>query len=378
MGIAHTETLLSTSQPWKHILPPQRDPHLNDRTKMSTENTTAAYAETIDGVRAFLNSIPLQTDKLRYVLGRLVKPNAPRLAEAIVVNCIDTEHFERDHSKLTEIGLSVFASGDLRRHSDNLDANAENVLKEIYFYHFRMLPNAHCINEKWCPGNPEANRFGNTRFTTYAEGKTMLTECFNWDVNKDRPQDGKCPTILIGHALHNDTCGLEETIRFDPYGSGTVVATLDTQQMAREMGIYNPSGARHEIGLRDLCGRFDIPYRDPHTASNDAAYTIISAIYMALYGHNMPESGKSVLESIDAVEATSRIYSITKFGKSRYCTRCHRINHFKKDCYARLPPCHKCQARRKPGNNGRIPAVHWFTAGHRAHLPEDCTWASSN
>ncbi|KAL5371867.1 hypothetical protein DPSP01_013932 [Paraphaeosphaeria sporulosa] len=343
---------------------------------MSTNNTTA-FPETINGVRAFFNSIPSQTDKLRYVLGRLTKPIAPRLAEATVVNCVDTEHYEWDHSKLTEIGLNVFASGDLRQYANTLEANAENMLKEIYFYHFRMLPNAHCINEKFCPGNPEANRFGNTRFATYAEGKAMLTECFNWDINQGRPQDGKCPSILIGHALHNDTGGLEETIGFDPYASGTVVATLDTQQMAREMGIYNPAGSRHEIGLRDLCYHFKIPYRDSHTASNDAAYTIISAIYMALYGRDMPKTGKTVLHSIEAVEATSRMYSNARFGISRYCTRCHRTNHFKKDCHARIPPCHKCQARRTPGRDGTLPDVHWFTKGRRAHLPEDCTWGSS-
>ncbi|KAL1607972.1 hypothetical protein SLS60_002911 [Paraconiothyrium brasiliense] len=343
---------------------------------MSSSQATP-FPETIAGVRDFLRTIPTQTAKLRYILGLDSVENAPKLANSIVVNCIDTEHYEWDSSKLTEIGINTFASGDLRQHIANPGPNGENLLHQIYYYHFRMLPNAHCINKRFCPGNPENNRFGNTRFATYVQGKAMLEECFYWDVTAGRAQDGKCPTVVIGHALRNDADGLARTVGFEPEAADTVVAVIDTQQMAREMGIYNPAGARNEVGLRDLSAHFDIPYRDSHTAGNDAAYTTFSAIYMALYGRIMPTFTKSVLEVVDDVEKSSRLYSISDHGIPRYCTRCHAANHFLSGCRARLPPCEKCQARRRPEANGKLPDVHWFTKGRKAHRTEDCTWGSS-
>ncbi|KAJ4353547.1 uncharacterized protein N0V89_005277 [Didymosphaeria variabile] len=342
---------------------------------MSTSQATY-FPETIAGVRAFLRTFPTQTLKLRYILGLDTAQNAPKLAQSIVVNCIDTEHYERDRSKLTEIGINAFTSGDLRQYIGNPGPHGENLLKQIYYYHFRMLPNAHCVNKDFCPGNPERNRFGHTRFATHAEGKAMLEECFYWDVTAGKPQDGKCPTVVIGHALHNDTDGLARTIGFEPQAAETVVAVLDTQQMAREMGIYNSRGPQHEIGLRNLSAHFDIPYRDPHTAGNDAAYTTISAIYMALYGRAKLTFPKSVLQVVNDVETSSRQYSINRHGIPRYCTRCHAKNHFVSDCHKYIPPCEKCQAQRKPNAKGELHGVFWFTKGKMAHYPENCLWGS--
>jgi hypothetical protein len=229
---------------------------------MSTTQTVT-FPESMAGVRDFLRTLPTQTAKLRFILGLDNAPNTPQLARSIVVNCVDTEHYEWDRSKLTEIGINTFTSGDLRQHVNNPGPNAQDLLQQIYYYHFRMLPNAHCINKNFCKGNPESNRFGNTRFATYAEGKKMLTECFYWDVTTGRRQDGKCPAVLVGHDLRNDTDGLARTIGFEPHVADTVVAVLDTQQMAREVGIYNPAGSHYEISLRDLSAHFEIPYRDP-------------------------------------------------------------------------------------------------------------------
>jgi hypothetical protein len=358
----------------RNVLKVPKDP---DRTKENGCCTERRIPRDRAGVDSFLRTLPTQTAKLRYILGLDVAANAPLLARSIVVNCIDTEHYVWDQSKLTEIGINTFASGDLRQLSANPGPNGENLLQQVYYYHFRMIPNAHCINTRYCVGNPENNRYGNTRFATYEKAKTMLTECFYWDRTTGRPQDGKCPVVIIGHALHNDTGGLSRTIGFQPEDADTVVAMIDTQQMARELGIYNPAGMRHEISLEDLNAHYDIPYRDPHTAGNDAAYTTICAIFMALYGRNKPTFVKTVLQVVDDVEKSSWIYSTTNHGIPHYCTRCHRTNHFVGECHACLPPCHKCRDRRVPGKNGKIPAIHWFTAGNRAHLPEDCTWGSS-
>lgn len=176
-----------------------------------------------------MSTIPTQTGKLRFIPGLDNIPNAPNLAQSMVVNCIDTEHYERAPAKLTEIGINTFESKDLRRLITNPGPHGENLLKQVYYYHLRMIPNAHCLNTKFCPGDPTANRFGNTRFATYDEGKHMLEECFYWDKTNGRPQDGKCPIMLVGHAIHNDNNELDRAIGFDPQTADTVAVVLDTQ-----------------------------------------------------------------------------------------------------------------------------------------------------
>lgn len=337
---------------------------------------TTVFADTIDGVREYLNTIPRETDKLRVILGLVKAEHAPKLVGSIIVNSIDTEHYERNQSILMEIGINAFDAKSLRQHANSPGANGENLLKEIYYYHFRIKQHAQYINKKFCPGDPDSNRFGNTRFTTLEEAKDMLTSSFVWDVDTKDPQGDKCPVILLGHDIRMDTNFLANSTGFDLFSTGTVVATIDTQQMAREMGISNPSGnPKDKIALRDLVKQFDIPYRNPHTAGNDAAYTTISAIYMALYGRTLPASTKSVLESINEVESASR-KEVASIGVAKYCARCHRTSHFRSQCTVHIPPCSKCQARREPGPNGKLPNVHFFTRGNKSHYPEDCTWAT--
>ena len=334
------------------------------------------FPETIQGVRDFIRTIPTDTGKLQFVLGLREYPKAPRMAYDIVVNSLDTENYEWDQSKLMEVGINAFTSTDLRQHVNDPGPNAEKMLKQIYHYHLRIKANAHLKNTKFCQGDPEANRFGNTRFTDKDETKAMLTDCFSWARNSDRPQDGLCPTILLGHAVQNDTDGphgLESTLDFDPHATGTVVATLDTQSMAHEMGIHNPANIRNPISLKHLCGHFGIPYRDAHTAGNDAAYTTVAAIYMAVYGRNAPAFPKTVEKSIDEVEIVSRKTGVTTFGVPKYCSKCHSTNHLRRHCRTRLDPCHKCQSYRTPAQVAKDQVFH-HTAGWKAHYPEDCTW----
>lgn len=340
---------------------------------------TPTFPETIDGVRAFINTIPTQTNKLRFVLGLDNYPNAPRLAQEIIGNCIDTENNEWEQHKLMEVGLNAFTSTDLRKHIDEPGPNGEKLLKSIYYYHVRLRANAHLKNVRFCPGDPDANRFGNTRFTTDDETKDMLESSFKWALNAEKPEDGFCPTFLIGHAIQNDTNGrhgLEHTLGFDAYTTGTVVATIDTQTMACELGIRNPRPLAHignPIGLGDPCAHFQIPYRNAHTAGNDAAYTIIAAIFMALYGNTPPSFPKTVEQSIDEVEVLSRQTGTTDIGIPRYCSKCHGTNHFRRHCRAQLQPCYRCQSYRTEEQVKKRQIFH-HTAGAKAHLPEDCTW----
>ncbi|KAF2117339.1 hypothetical protein BDV96DRAFT_490450, partial [Lophiotrema nucula] len=213
----------------------------------------------------------------------------------------------RNHDYLTEIGLAAFDSRDMQHFAANPGPHAEKMLKQIYFYHFRILPNTHMVNRTWCVGVPENNRFGVTLFTTHEETKGMMKQSFNWPVDEADPLKGNCPVIFLGHAGHGDLQRLRDALGFD--ASGTVVRIIDTQVMARGLGLHH-----QQIGLGSLMSCYGCPYRDSHTAGNDAAYTIIDAILMAVYGRNVPKFSKTPLQVVDEVEEASIRRSVCDWG----------------------------------------------------------------
>jgi hypothetical protein len=124
----------------------------------------------------------------------------------------------------------------------------------------------------------------------------MLEETFQWPVDKQNPELGFCPVVVLGHALHGDMAMLKSTLGFDAIALGTVVKIIDTQNLAKECE-YAPSGNGNQIGLGNLVAKCSFEYRDPHTASNDAAMTLISAVQMLL-SSNTVTRGTTIAASV--------------------------------------------------------------------------------
>ena len=106
---------------------------------------------------------------------------------------------------------------------------------------------------------------------------------------------------------------------------------------------------RQQIGLGSLMSCYDFPYRDSHTAGNDAAYTMIGAILMALYGRNVPKFNKTSLQVVDEVEEASVKRSGCGWGTTTFCTRCHSYKHLRENCRTRIryAKCHNAGRERK-------------------------------
>ena len=92
---------------------------------------------------------------LEHCLGLSKLKDVSPLADNMIVVCFDLESWARDHSKLTEIGISTFDSRDMRA-LEEPGMHGEELLKQIYFYHARIEENAHLINIKFCVGDPAA------------------------------------------------------------------------------------------------------------------------------------------------------------------------------------------------------------------------------
>lgn len=293
---------------------------------------------------------------LRHCLGLASLPNPHEMLKHAVAIMLDCESFEQDHSKLTEIGLAVFTVSSTKSVTCPGD-HGENLLKTVSNYHWRIIENAHLINRRFCPGDPTRNHFGRTSFLTLAEAKRALTRTFNRPVDPIRPELGMSPIIFLGHAMKGDESELRATLGLDASVFQNVVKRIDTQHMASELGLAKP---RQQIGLKSLCQIHGFEFCDSHTAGNDAAYQLITAVLMAIGKSDGISCGKTTQGVVDAVMKWSQEHADTSFGVAKFCERCGKSGHLRKQC--RKPVlCKKCQ------NAGRGKAM-------KTHVTERCFW----
>tara|TARA_R110002003_G_scaffold180_6_gene14381 strand:+ start:7453 stop:8385 length:933 start_codon:yes stop_codon:yes gene_type:complete len=290
----------------------------------------------MEQVRRFFRGMS-GSDILEYGLG-FEKTDAPTLAKSTIVVVMDFEKFEFEPRCLTEYGLNTFTRKEMMPILANPGPHGENLLRNIYYYHIRVQESAHYVNRKWCPGNPENNRFGITRFATKQQAKDFLTSCIAWPVDETNPDGNKCLVIFLGHAVGNEIEMLQQELGVDPSVISNVVAIIDTQDIAREKGIR---GRGQKIGLGHLMDVCDVSFRDAHTAGNDAAYTIIGALQMVIEG-KFPNSPNRTLQAVvDALELYSRgVWP--QVGVLNYCTRCGNFDHSRPQCYGRIKRCERC------------------------------------
>jgi hypothetical protein len=174
------------------------------------------------------------------------------------------------------------------------------------------------------------NRFGQTRFVNEKDTCEMLDSIFRWPVDHARPELGFCPVVVLGHSLKDDFQILSRTLGVHAATFDTVVKTIDTQHLCKETGFYT---SRNQAGLSTLVFSANFSYRNPHTACNDAAMTLICAVQMVLPAElkfspydNIPAGAPSLQDVVDDVEVASG-YQEWSWGTVKYCLRCTRRGH---------------------------------------------------
>lgn len=174
------------------------------------------------------------------------------------------------------------------------------------------------------------------------------------------------PVILLGQDIGHDKTNLKDKdLRFDLKSLGTVVREIDTQHLAREVGLWPAVGdnPRNQIGLDVLVKRLEFLHTDPHTALNDAARTLESAIQLVLTGHKCKMTARLSMQQVaNTIETHSRISYATIGGCSDYCWRCGGRDHMKPNCkvHASELRCDYC------ASNGYTPSL------DEAHISEHC------
>ncbi|KAF2848633.1 hypothetical protein T440DRAFT_500301 [Plenodomus tracheiphilus IPT5] len=327
--------------------------------------------------------------------------NAALIEHAVVIG-IDTEAWTRNTNEMTEIGLAVYERKDMvevhnrnkiweQRHdftrsgTNHLGPFGEELLKKIAFYHLRIVENAHLkTNAKWMKG-AEGNRFGHSRFVTFAEARDILDTLFDQPIVSSNPELHGCkkPIILVGHAISHDRLNCKDHgLEYDWFKHGTIVKEVDTQPLAKATGTwFDASAPNNDVGLETLTRTLGFEHEDPHTACNDAARTVIAAIQMALPMACKDRWWKTVQEVALDIEKSSRNVAVPSWGTAFYCMRCGGRDHEDKEAKRCTIPVH-CKAcaqhdgvQDKENNEG-----YWYSEGQdkkfephwATHIEECC------
>ncbi|KAI0571537.1 hypothetical protein Alg215_10342 [Pyrenophora tritici-repentis] len=271
---------------------------------------------------------------------------AKELSEHIIVICLDCEHWSDNTDEQTEIGIATFSRKDLSPFvaRGEFGDHGEDLLQRVKFYLLRLIESAHlpCMNQ--ASRGVNGNRFGEGRFVTNIQAHKIMEDLFVQPIKGVPSVQENHPIIVLGHDVRHDKENLKEkSTSFDIESCGTVVRTIDTQVIVRERG-YWMAPHNEQIGLTNLVKELWFQHSDPHTASNDAARTLICAFQMALGGHACKdEAEKTMLEVASGIEK----YSVENFtsigGVKEYCWRCGNSGHMNAACTATGLVCNETE-----------------------------------
>ena len=288
------------------------------------------------------------------VLGLLADPlsdvAAPLVKHSVVV-VVDTEAWTANTDEMTEIGLVVAEYNHGKELNGDLGDYGENVLKKMRYYHLRICENAHLKrNVEWMRG-AEGNRFGASRFVTFAEARSILNFILNQPIISGDPDLAglKRPVILMGHAVAHDQDNMAKSgLQYNFKKHGTVVAEIDTQAMVKEAGCWiDKKSPGNDIGLDKLCEQvFGFAHEDAHTALNDAARTTICGVNLALRNYIKKDTTISTTKTMQDVALALESHTQTAFsstwGTVFCCTRCGSRTHSNIECTAAVY-CNACE-----------------------------------
>lgn len=204
----------------------------------------------------------------------------------VIFIAIDVEAYERLPKVVTEVGVATLDTRDLRGKAPGPVGG--DWQKHIRGRHFRIIEHKRLINRDFCVGCPDDFEFGKSEFVGMDKIASALTGCFHQPFSK--PQDNgsagvgseagtteeKRTIVLVGHNVGQDIDYLHK-IGFGVLNRGNLLETMDTSVMYRSYAHEpNPSA------LSKILYHFNLEAWRPHNAGNDAVYTIMAFLAIAV------------------------------------------------------------------------------------------------
>ncbi|KAF2826313.1 hypothetical protein CC86DRAFT_27947 [Ophiobolus disseminans] len=215
---------------------------------------------------------------------KAIDPSCPApfaFDQDVVFVAVDLEAYERDHNRITEVGIATLDTRDLIGVAPGPDGECWR--GKIKARHFRINENKHLVNRDFCAGHPDGFEFGESTFVGLKEAPQHVAAVFNppfgvhatntpveliHDMLNRIDLTEKRNIIFLGHDTLTDVKYLQQ-LGYDPLKNNNIIEAMDTAK------IYQ--AWRRELQPTSL-GRillyFDIIGWKLHNAGNDAVYTV--------------------------------------------------------------------------------------------------------
>ncbi|KAL5390401.1 hypothetical protein DPSP01_001965 [Paraphaeosphaeria sporulosa] len=193
---------------------------------------------------------------------------------SVVFVCVDVEAYEKDHSKITEVGIATLDTRDIMRVAPGKDGKAWRKL--IKARHFRVNEYAHLVNSDYVAGCPGSFFFGESEFIPLKDLPAAVAVCFTppfcakHDGGSDVGDSDTRNLIFLGHDTLTDVKYLQ-AIGFDPLALPNLLEVQDSANLYR---VWQRQEQITSLG-RILEG-LKIDGFGLHNAGNDAVYTVQS------------------------------------------------------------------------------------------------------
>lgn len=211
---------------------------------------------------------------------------APFPAEdCVIFISIDVEAYERDHNKITEIGVATLDTADLKNLAPG--ENGKHWMRAIRCKHYRIYEHKHLVNKDFVAGCPERFQFGNSEFISIKNAPSIIASCFKppYSNPEGSIHDSKRNIVLVGHDLLTDVDYLRK-IGYDVKNLSNRLENIDSSSMYRAL--------RRETNRRNLgscLADLSLTGWWLHNAGNDAAYSLQAMIAIALTDLNERQAG---------------------------------------------------------------------------------------
>ena len=222
-----------------------------------------------------------QVKRVQSFIGLGATENAWQVERRPVFVAIDVEAYERDNSKITEIGIATLDAKDFISvepcGTGEEPKVGKNWWKFIHARHIRIAEHMHYVNSEFVQGCPNAFEFGQSEVVSLRDTAVSLRSIFEGFSDRN--------VILVGHGIHADIQYLAK-LGFNPLdlssaaAEGTTAGLLEVLDTA--VLYQSHSQTQNTTSLGNMMFDLKLDAWNLHNGGNDAVYTLQSMLAICL------------------------------------------------------------------------------------------------
>ncbi|KAH7162389.1 hypothetical protein B0J13DRAFT_535844 [Dactylonectria estremocensis] len=184
----------------------------------------------------------------------------------VVFVCVDVEAIERPPYPISEIGLAILDTNDIRKIAPG--PGGQNWWTSINCHHLRVREYSGLRNSQYVHGCPDAFDFGSSTFPRKKNVRKAIMAILEPHTSRN--------LVLVGHDIAQDIKYFD-TLGIHLLDLKNFTRQVDTQEMCQAW--QNETQGR---GLGKILSQLEIPSKNLHNAGNDAYYTVCAMFGIAI------------------------------------------------------------------------------------------------